>query len=349
MLALLLVACGGELVALDDGLAPDAAIHQPWVTGSAPVLVGELDRLANEDKLEVVVLDPSVAEVARWSIEKKQLTVELHTKQAGDTELLLQRASSGKVVQRVPVKVRDADDLRLLPAADVFQGQEPRVREPTLVTGGEASFLVQLLANGEPLYGNAPPGGNTSTENGLGAVRPREGLEGTMQGELAGMEGRWLVVRALEAGDHPVILEPVDDLIVEIVMHAATPAAVAALKLARADEAGAEDGDSLRLSVRAIDAYDDALYGPPVTWTIDGKAVAAENGETLHYAYDKGKTKEVVVSAGALKARTEIHGEVLSADLPCGCTSGGPSGSWAGVLIAALGLRRSRRRRGARR
>ncbi|MFT4623065.1 MAG: MYXO-CTERM domain-containing protein [Myxococcota bacterium] len=338
---LLLVACAFE-VALVDDLGASEELHQPWLTGAAPTLRGVPSKHRGGDELELDVVDDSVAELRKWSMEGRELVIDLRTLAPGSTELLIRKASSGRVLQRVPVEVVNPNDVRLVPAADVFQGKDPKVREPSVVVGGTASFLLQLTHDDVDVYGNVAPEDDTSTsDGGFGEVATRAGMSADLTGALAGIEGRWLELEAGEAGDHPVTLEPVKGVEIDVVVHAVMPAAVGQLRFAQADEESAEKGQNLQLSIRAFDFADEELYGAPVEWEVEGEVIEARSGQVIHYEYDPGKVQQAVVRLADLEVDTVFHGRIVDADYACGCATGSTGALW--YALGLLGLVRRRR------
>ncbi len=341
----LLLGCGYELE-LQDDLGPSPELHQPWLPGSAPVLTGTPNRRRSEDRLTVEVADPSVAEVRSVTFEGKELQIALQTLAPGKTELMIRAEGSDRLLHQEPIEVRNPDDVSLIPAPDVFQEKSPRVREPTIVVGGTASFLAQLTADDTVVYGNVSSNDDSSTDD-LGEVQAREGMAASLTDALAGVEGRWVVLETDVQGDHPITLEPVDGVELDVVVHAVMPAAIAELRWAKADEENAEPEQSLQLAVRAFDAYDEELYGAPLEWEIDGKITEVRGGaQVLHYEYLPSKTKTAIVRLNDLEIETEFHGRVIDSDYACGCTSAGWSSSWPMLLV--LGAVRRRRHTAAR-
>ena len=96
LLAALLIGCSYELT-LSDGLGPTQDLHQPWLPGSSPRLIGVPNRLRSDDQLDITITDTSVAEITSWGFEDSELAIDVLTHKPGDTQLLVRKAANGEV------------------------------------------------------------------------------------------------------------------------------------------------------------------------------------------------------------------------------------------------------------
>ncbi len=312
------------------GEPPGDALHQPYAQG-AEFRVTAASRLWREDvsDWEIESTDAEVLLIESEDIDEDSVSVEVRARGDGACRLEVFDAD-GLLIGATDIEVVMPDSAAVTPHGALLVAEAAVAEDTTtfqVLTGGEATFLVQWYEGPRQLYGHGVLG--VEHDGGLSADAEQSFL----------MEDRdWLQVRPEEVGEAAVRLLAAGQHVDEVTILAVDSEHVAAVQLHGQDERGAARGETLELLAQAYDEDERPVYGVAFGWEIDG-LIDHDTGDLYTYRYDPTLEELVQATFDGLSDAALVHGEgEVGSTNSTGCQvgGGGPAGLRAALTLLAL-------------
>ncbi len=310
-------------------------LHSPYVAGASfSITVGSGSSssqlgwtLSSSDPDVMAVTAPlsgGVASVVAGSAGQATLTV---------------KDGNGNVLDSQLVSVAIPDQVSLYAQGLLLTGatdSAAQITQPSIVLGGQATFLVRYFSQGTELEGSTPlqttgtSGFTVSTVTETFATA-REFLQVTAPG-VAGSGVVSLAVESIAAAQIPVT--------------AVAPHAVTHVTLLPQSTDNPQTGDALVLYAHAVDQGSNDVFGASFNWSIDGQSQASQTAwlqgpaDLFFYTFDGTVAETVSAAYDGFSPSAVIHaqGGSVGSTADVGCAVAGAPGSPASSTMAGLGL-----------
>jgi hypothetical protein len=253
--------------------------------------------------------------------------------------------NDGKTVDSHVVVVGIPDSVQLYAHGKLIAGEsdvQALVSTAQVVSGGDATFLVRYFEAGTELSGS---GALAPTATGAIAASAEQSTLATARD--------WLEVDGSAPGTGQVSLVvgglPLSTLPVTVVGQSA----IQTVTLLQQSTAQANDGATLWVVGRALDAQSNDVYGASYQWSFQGASLGSASPifsnqptvptDLVSYTYQSNASGTVLASLGTLDASTVVHAQAGSvgvsstADVACS-VGAAPGAGLAGGASAAFGL-----------
>lgn len=337
-------------------------LHSPYVAGARIGITVSVSNGAGQSEWTLESSNPAVVSVAS-PLSAGSATI--LAAGPGQTTLMV-RDATGAVVDSHTVSVAVPDQVSLYAEGLLLTGAGDSAAEIThasIVTGGEATFLVRYFLDGTELYGS-------------GALTPTAtaNLTASTVSETFAQARDFLQVATLPSAGatESVSLAIANHVVAQVPVAVVAPQAVTKVSIDPQSTSGAQDGDQLTLYAHAVDATDAEVYGAGFTWSasgVSGGSFAEDGGfvpvvpagagpaDLFFYTYASSQSETVTAAYDGFAPSAIVHahgGSVGStANVACAvanAAAGAGAGPWgAGVAMAMTGVGLARRRRSRRR
>jgi hypothetical protein len=254
--------------------------------------------------------------------------------------------ATGKVIDSHPVTVEIPDQVNLYAEGQLLTGAPDSVAQVTaasIVSGGEATFLVRYFAQGTELYGSGAL--QSTATNGITTGSASESF-------ATARDFLQVTVPANDGASGSVSLLIDDVSVGEVPITTVNASAVTQVSILSQSAAGASSGTSLTLYAHAVDATAADVYGASFDWSIVGQTDGGQPtqgfssgpADLFFYNYDAAATETVIASYDGFSPSATVHGQGGSvgstANVGCsiGVAPGTPSGGGVPGIIVAIAL-----------
>jgi len=341
--ALALAGCGAsQPVTMADSFDLDLFgphqddLHSPYVAGSQFNITVSSTSNQDETGWTLTSSDRQVLQVSAGLLEGIAGVV---CAGAGTATLRVLDAK-GNVLDSHAVTVAIPDRVGIYAEGPLLTGasdQTALVTQASVVTGGEATFLVRYFAQGTELYGSGAlsvtgTGGVTATTTSASFAAARDFLQ----------------VSPAPMGASGTVSLVIDDTVLgELPITAVEPSSVTLVTILSQATDSAQKGDSLALYAHAIDATSSDVYGASFDWRIDGQVQPSAYYDApvdlFFYSYDSSISENVAATYETFAPYAVVHGQggsVASTGF-IGCALGGAlgtSGTSSSFLVLGLAI-----------
>lgn len=325
ILALVLTGCEAGEQFQTPPVNETTLLDTPQIDAYAKGATAVVEFLAfNLAEFEVVSQDTDVASVQlSWVDEESgQVLALLSCDDVGDTDVVLYDADDLEV-DRVPVSVRLADRVSLVPSLQVLTQVSEPDDAPRVVVGGIASFEVRWYSGDDERL--SPPDWSVSANN--------LWIEGA-----SGDSRHWLRVAPEFEGEHVVTMRHDDTVFAELTATAVPPEAITGVDLFDRPTAS----NVRALAAIAHDADGTPVWGTEYQWFVRNRPVEA-TGDVYLYTPDPDLDVPIVAELGDLEVEGRLHGPGGAwSSNELGCSSLGGTAVTLVWLLPAVALVRRR-------
>jgi MYXO-CTERM domain-containing protein len=321
-------------------------LHTPYVAGASFQITVKTSQGSVPSGWTLSSSDPNVMRVT-GALVGGTATV---TAEAPGSAVLSVINQSGNVVDSHDVSVAIPDQVGVYAEGLLLTGAPDSVAQVTqasIVSDGQATFLVRYFSQGTELYGGgvlAPQG-----TNGISAA--------TVTASFASARD-FLQVTPSDASASGAVVLNVDSVAVgELPVTTVDPGHVTHVTILTETSEAAQQGQTLALYAHAVDATSVDVYGASFNWKINGQTQASAwtggPSDLFFYTYDDSVTETVAAAYETFAPSAVVHGQGGSvgstSNVGCSSSPGGGSSSATlplfGLLLGAgLLVRRARRR-----
>jgi uncharacterized protein (TIGR03382 family) len=335
--------CTNEVGFADEFSAAGTAMEGPYLVGSEVTVETVLPgRLQGDEGLSLRSTNTDVFAVVDQVVSGSGLTGILEGISEGTARLEVYKKD--RLIDDISVTFTLADDVAFFPGALErigFEDEADPMANPKVVRGGLASFRVQLLADGSPVYGDAI----------LSVTDAADTVTVQVDEYYGDVLGPWVWIEPTENGTSDVTVEVNNNQELTFGVTTVAITDLASIRLRRQSELTAKTGAILGVTAVGTTIDGDDVYGLPVDWQLDGTSTedwgedyfdyAVVGPETFWYEYDPELPRMLQAELGDHADAATVHG--YPADNCGGCASTGSSGTLAVLLPALLlGVRRRR-------
>lgn len=337
MILLLTFACSDRLVDLDDDSGgielfvpqPNDEVASPYVLGGSVRFHLSANRPWGDPATWRVQVDEDAVLLYDWQVDGDVVRFSARFLAPGETTFAVLDLG-GDLLDEVVVEVLTPDTVDLFARGHEVVGLDPEAQTSVLVLAGqEAAWEVEFRAEGRSLYGSGalelelPPGfAYELADYSFGSSKDTL-LLGVP--EQAGSYDLPMRVAGVEVGSLHV------DVVEE--------SAIEGLALELPDESQAEDGEQLKVLVRAWTGDDQEVFGLPGAWSIERQTSSEQTGDLFTYSLDRRIENQLIVRLGEGQAVGTIHG-LGTVGSSTSCAAAGLPASLLLGLMGLVGLRR---------